>query len=444
MKISDFYARIIIFLIIFKTSLIASPILEKLDYDQAVALAKACRSFTLTDNFEKLNGIEGIVLIGSSGAGKTTLVNELKQECPHLAFPQRFITRSLRQNEDLDENISVTKEDFTKMQVQGLLEFSWVRKMDCEREELYGFSNPMKNTFPVYSANNAVLTSDYLAKHPNLLIIGIYAPQEIREQRLLQRSPDITNTERTHRVADPDIDAMKHAHIIVSNYGGFEKFISKFDLVTFVKSIPLMGSKWGCITNLGMSNIEYRSRLFDVVNHTVRFSDGVEKRFQFVRRSPGVRILLLNSNNQALLTREWRTEINAWDFRLPGGKVFETSTQFEQFLQNEQNSNVNSIGKAAAIRELEEECGIQLDPETVRYVYTSKCGATVDWDLLFFIGKLTSPLQHKGFHNSHEGERTVLEWVNLDHMLELCKFGLINEDRTNSFLMRYLLNTQNF
>lgn len=39
-----------------------------------------------------------------------------------------------------------------------------------------------------------------------------------------------------------------------------------------------------------------------------------------VRRPPGIRALIVNEENQILLSKEFRYELNDWDYRLPGGK----------------------------------------------------------------------------------------------------------------------------
>lgn len=68
-------------------------------------------------------------------------------------------------------------------------------------------------------------------------------------------------------------------------------------------------------------NIVYRGKLFDIIQ--IPQPDG--RVFEVARRAPGVRVIVHDAKEQkVLLTREFRRELDAWDYRLPGGKVFDT------------------------------------------------------------------------------------------------------------------------
>ncbi len=43
--------------------------------------------------------------------------------------------------------------------------------------------------------------------------------------------------------------------------------------------------------------------------------------FETAVRSPGVRLIIVK-DNQMLITKEFRGELDDYDYRLPGGKVF--------------------------------------------------------------------------------------------------------------------------
>ncbi len=53
-----------------------------------------------------------------------------------------------------------------------------------------------------------------------------------------------------------------------------------------------------------------------------------------VRRPPGIRALIVNNDNQILLSKEFRYELNDWDYRLSGGKVFESLNDYKVALEN--------------------------------------------------------------------------------------------------------------
>lgn len=442
--------HIIIYLIIANISLYSAAII---DHDQISALLSSLKSCRSTENLKDLKDINAVLFIGSSASGKTTLFNTLKVTLsynPNVFFPRRYITRPLRISDELEmeENIHTTKEEFATKISSNEIELHWAREMEEGRKELYGFEKVLGSVISIFSGNNAILDSEYVRQNRNLLIIGITAPDEVRQLRLAQRSPEISSKEHDYRIKDPYRNALQTAHILLDNSGHFEAFTSKFDIVTLIRALPLIKTGWGRIQDLGGHAIEYGTRLFNVMTHKVQFSDGIKKTFQYVRRSPGVRILTI-SGNKMLITCEWRTEANSWDFRLPGGKVFDKISEYDQFLSSQaetlsaastaKRESIEEFGKKIAAKELSEECGIVVNPVSLRHVYTSRCGATVEWDLLYY--EAQHQYDHSALsHLSHEGERVIMQWLNFDTVLDLCLKGVIGEDRTAALLMRYILN----
>jgi len=49
--------------------------------------------------------------------------------------------------------------------------------------------------------------------------------------------------------------------------------------------------------------------------------------FETARRAPGVRLIIVR-DGQMLITREFRNELDDYDYRLPGGKVFDTLDEY--------------------------------------------------------------------------------------------------------------------
>lgn len=414
---------------------------SKFDFNQLLSIAKKLKSLEIKeDNLKILKNIKGIVLIGPSGAGKTTLLNEIRERCMEVSIPKRFITRAARLNEDDEENIHVTKEQFEERVKKGEICCAWTRELENGRREHYGFEN-VSVGFPIYSANNSLLYSDNIDEIiNNYIIISVYAPEGIRQERLFLRSPDLSSEEFKVRVEDPYKDAINFAHVVVHNYGDFEKRSSKFDLVTFINALKVIKSGWGRITDLNNHEIEYHTRLFDIVTHDVEFSDGQRKTFQYARRSPGIRIIV-KQNDKFLITAEWRTEINGWDFRLPGGKFFENTEEYTEFLKTFGKDALPEKGKDSAVLELKEECGLALRKENVEHIAISKCGATVEWDLFYYFSNFSGK-QEDFSHTSPEGERTLSLWLSPEEVLDLCMNGAISEDRTAATLMRFILSSK--
>lgn len=103
--------------------------------------------------------------------------------------------------------------------------------------------------------------------------------------------------------------------------------------------------------------------------------------FEKARRAPGVRIITADKKNKkVLLSKEFRKELNAWDFRLPGGKVFDTLDEFEA--HRGRGDDMVEAAKRKAIAEAKEEVGVVA--ESMELVTVSTLGATVEWDLYIF------------------------------------------------------------
>jgi 8-oxo-dGTP pyrophosphatase MutT (NUDIX family) len=155
-----------------------------------------------------------------------------------------------------------------------------------------------------------------------------------------------------------------------------------------------------------------------------------EKVYEFARRSPGIRLIIISPENKILLTKEYRPELKAWDFRLPGGKVFDSLSQYNAFLKS--GDDILVMAAAAARLEAEEEVGLKI--ENPLHVATSPCGATMRWDLYYFVvSNYTSSAQKLG-----QGENIETIWLSLDEAQNLALTGQISEDRSAAVLLRYL------
>ena len=182
--------------------------------------------------------------------------------------------------------------------------------------------------------------------------------------------------------------------------------------------------------------IKYKGKLFEVVTEPVEI-DGKNFEFEKVRRSPGVRLIIKDGRGSILLTREFRRELSDFDYRLPGGKVFDSLDEFNEFKQSD--GDIIEKSKQAAIKEAEEETGFI--PDTIQYHSTSKLGATVEWDLHYFVGSVDRSKQGK--QKLEAGENIEVVWLPEEEVkkliLELNKFS---EERSVATLMRFLHQTE--
>lgn len=125
--------------------------------------------------------------------------------------------------------------------------------------------------------------------------------------------------------------------------------------------------------------IAYRGKMFEVV--TWEGKPGVK--FEAAVRAPGVRLIIETEKDgmkALLMTKEIRREAEGYDFRLPGGKVFDSLNELDK--HRESGADIISIAESAAKKEGKEEAGISGGEFTSLGV--SKAGASVEWDLHYF------------------------------------------------------------
>lgn len=120
-----------------------------------------------------------------------------------------------------------------------------------------------------------------------------------------------------------------------------------------------------------------KGRLFELVH--LEQPDG--RVFEVARRAPGVRLIIVSREaGRILLTREFRRELDDWDYRLPGGKVFDTLDDYEAHRNSGEDILEAAVRKAKG--EGAEEAGVEI--EEVELFKKSTLGATVEWDLYVF------------------------------------------------------------
>lgn len=158
-----------------------------------------------------------------------------------------------------------------------------------------------------------------------------------------------------------------------------------------------------------MEEVVYLGKLFQVVKRTGKkffevLGQRVEKDIQYelVRRPPGVRALLVQ-NDKILLNREYRYELDRWDYRLPGGKVFDTTKEYADALKA---GNISVAIENQLKKEVFEEADIRIIDFDL--IDISHCGFTVEWDLYYFIVDIFEVLP--SFYNKHI-EKNEYEYI---------------------------------
>jgi hypothetical protein len=165
--------------------------------------------------------IDALVLIGSTCAGKSTLANAVRAAAiPSVDVPQRFVTRATRPDDVAAEAHYVTSDQLDAAIADGSVCVHWSRTL-AGTSERYAFATPQPGALPFYSANNAICLPGNVRPEGVLahaLIIGVHAPDALREKRLVQRSPALLAAqpdEARARLAEPADAIMPFAHVVV-------------------------------------------------------------------------------------------------------------------------------------------------------------------------------------------------------------------------------------
>lgn len=173
-----------------------------------------------------------------------------------------------------------------------------------------------------------------------------------------------------------------------------------------------------------------KGKLFELVHQEQ--PDG--RVFEVARRAPGVRIIIFDkSERKLLLTKEFRRELNAWDYRLPGGKVFDTLEEFEMFRQS--GKDILKVATAKAKAEAQEEAGIAIDE--LSFFKKSTLGATVEWDLYVF--EASKWREHEDGQALEAGEQVEqVGWYEYKTVEKMILEGDMQEDRIALILLQWL------
>jgi 8-oxo-dGTP pyrophosphatase MutT (NUDIX family) len=178
------------------------------------------------------------------------------------------------------------------------------------------------------------------------------------------------------------------------------------------------------------SEIAFRGKLFEV--EQVTQPDG--RVFEIARRAPGVRVIIPDTKNKKiLLTKEFRRELNDWDLRLPGGKVFDSLKEYDNFRKTGQDIIEPATKKA--IDESAEEAGVEI--ESVEFLRKSTLGATVEWDLYIF--EATNWQHGVDGQQLESGEQIEADnWVFYDQAQKMILDGKMQEERVALILLQWL------
>jgi ADP-ribose pyrophosphatase len=182
----------------------------------------------------------------------------------------------------------------------------------------------------------------------------------------------------------------------------------------------------------GPKEIVFKGKIVQIVQTPMLIGDKPVT-FEKAERAPGTRLLIIK-DKQILLTREYRTELDAYDYRLPGGKVFDTLTEYQD-AQKDETSMLQAV-ESGAKKEALEEAGITV--HSLDLLKVSKAGATVIWDLFYFT--TTEFEEARNGQSLEAGEIIKPTWYSFEEAKQFCLEGKMSEDRSIGVLLPYLIN----
>lgn len=141
-------------------------------------------------------------------------------------------------------------------------------------------------------------------------------------------------------------------------------------------------------------------------------------------RTPGVRLLFVREG-KVLLSQEARKELGGKvDHRLPGGKVFDSVDEYQDFLAS--GRDILEASRKSACKEALEEVGIVIKPTNLRHLATDILGAICSWDLHYWVcDEFEFHSDGAQYHEAEVDDIKGFVWVPI---LEACRMS-INKDQ---------------
>jgi ribose 1,5-bisphosphokinase len=163
-----------------------------------------------------------VCVVGPSGAGKDTLLNEARAACANddnIAFVRRYVTRQASAAED---HASFSDAEFERSRADGAFSFWW-----AAHGLKYGVSVSIEVDLAagltVVCNVSRHIVSVLRERYPQCRVVLITAPEEVRRARLAarERASDGDPVKRATRAA-PDVEELRPA-LVIDNTGTIEE-----------------------------------------------------------------------------------------------------------------------------------------------------------------------------------------------------------------------------
>lgn len=188
--------------------------------------------------------------------------------------------------------------------------------------------------------------------------------------------------------------------------------------------------KHGSVEMRPPQGVVFRGKMFEIIQW--EGEPGVT--FEAAVRAPGVRLLIETEKDgmkALVMTKEARRESNGVDYRLPGGKVFDSLSELDAHRAS--GEAIEPLALKAAQKEGKQEAGIdggEFDPLGV-----SKAGASVEWDLHYYTVKNAVI----GEQDLEDGEQIQTVVLSAQEIFEKLSNGEVQEGRSAEKLWLWLV-----
>ncbi len=184
------------------------------------------------------------------------------------------------------------------------------------------------------------------------------------------------------------------------------------------------------------SEIKYQGKMFEIVE----FEAKPGYIYETAVRAPGVRLLIeYTKDNQLglLMTQELRRgrHENILDYRLPGGKVFDSLQEYNNAKEN--NIDIKEEALKQAKVEAQQEAGI-IGGDFIP-IGIARAGGSVEWDLHYFIVK-NCTLGEQNLTEEEKMDNVEVVFLSVNEIFEKLKNKEINEGRSADVIWTWLVN----
>ncbi|MFB6182043.1 MAG: NUDIX domain-containing protein [Candidatus Magasanikbacteria bacterium] len=186
------------------------------------------------------------------------------------------------------------------------------------------------------------------------------------------------------------------------------------------------------IKHNGEPKIHSKGKIGAIVKYPMLVDKGEgygEMTFEKFSRPPGTRTIAIK-DEKIFLQKERRFELDSFDWRLPGGKVFDSFEEYEPYI-NKSVPEKDII--AGAKSELKEES--EMEAEEWQVIEKKVCGSTVDWDLYYLTAENIT--ENIDIEHTEAEEITERKWFSFEQVEEMCREGEIQEGRSVAVLLNF-------